>query len=46
VSKGDKVGIKQNLGRIRTNSEGKTVLKFTISENANYNNPANWLYNM
>lgn len=46
VSKGDKVGIKQNLGRIRTTSDGKTVLKFTISENANYNNPANWLYNM
>lgn len=46
VSKGDKVGIKQNLGRIRTSSEGKTVLKFTISENANYNNPASWLYNM
>jgi septal ring factor EnvC (AmiA/AmiB activator) len=46
VSKGDKVGIKQNLGRIRTNNEGKTVLKFTISENANYNNPANWLFNM
>ncbi|MGL5112659.1 MAG: murein hydrolase activator EnvC family protein [Flavobacterium sp.] len=46
VSKGDKVGIKQNIGKIRTNGEGKTVLKFTISENANYNNPANWLYNM
>ena len=46
VSKGDKVGIKQNLGKIRTNSEGKTVLKFTISQNATYNNPAIWLYNM
>lgn len=46
VSKGDKVGIKQNLGKIRTNSEGKTVLKFTISQNATYNNPASWLYNM
>lgn len=46
VSKGDKVSIKQNLGKIRTNSEGKTVLKFTISENANYNNPASWLFNM
>ena len=46
VSKGDKVGIKQNLGKIRTNSEGKTILKFTISENATYNNPASWLYNM
>ena len=46
VSKGDKVGIKQNLGKIITNSEGKTVLKFTISQNATYNNPASWLYNM
>jgi murein hydrolase activator len=46
VSKGDKVGIKQSLGKIRTNSEGKTVLKFTISQNATYNNPASWLYNM
>jgi septal ring factor EnvC (AmiA/AmiB activator) len=46
VSKGDKVGIKHNLGKIRTNSEGKTVLKFTISQNATYNNPASWLYNM
>lgn len=46
VSKGDIVGIKQNLGKIRTNSEGKTVLKFTISQNATYNNPASWLYNM
>ena len=46
VSKGDKVGIKQNLGKIRTNGDGKTVLKFTISQNATYNNPASWLYNM
>ena len=46
VSKGDNVGIKQNLGKIITNSEGKTVLKFTISQNATYNNPASWLYNM
>lgn len=46
VSKGDKVGIKHNLGKIRTNSEGKTILKFTISQNATYNNPASWLYNM
>ncbi|TRX40437.1 murein hydrolase activator EnvC family protein [Flavobacterium restrictum] len=46
VSKGDKVHIKQNLGRIRTNSEGKTILKFTISQNTTYNNPASWLFNM
>lgn len=46
VSKGDKVGIKQSLGKIRTNGEGKTILKFTISQNTTYNNPASWLYNM
>ncbi|TRX37915.1 peptidoglycan DD-metalloendopeptidase family protein [Flavobacterium sp. ZT3R18] len=46
VSKGDKVNIKQSLGKIRTNGEGKTVLKFTISQNTSYNNPASWLYNM
>lgn len=47
VSKGDKVSIKQNIGRIRTNGNtGKTVLKFTISQNTTYNNPATWLFNM
>jgi septal ring factor EnvC (AmiA/AmiB activator) len=46
VSKGDKVSIKQSLGKIRTNGEGKTILKFTISQNTTYNNPASWLYNM
>lgn len=46
VNKGDKVSIKQSLGKIRTNGEGKTILKFTISQNTTYNNPASWLYNM
>ena len=46
VSKGDKVSIKQNLGKIRTSGDGRTVLKFTISQNTTYNNPAQWLYNM
>ena len=47
VSKGDKVSIKQSLGKIRTSGDtGKTVLKFTISQNTNYNNPASWLFNM
>ncbi|KAB1157025.1 murein hydrolase activator EnvC family protein [Flavobacterium luteum] len=47
VSKGDKVSIKQTLGKIRTNGDsGKTVLKFTISQNTTYNNPAGWLFNM
>lgn len=47
VSKGDRVSIKQNIGRVRTNGDtGKTVLKFTISQNTTYNNPASWLFNM
>lgn len=47
VSKGDKVSIKQMIGKIRTNGDsGKTVLKFTISQNTTYNNPASWLSNM
>lgn len=47
VSKGDKVSIKQSLGKVKTNGEtGRTILKFTISQNTTYNNPASWLYNM
>lgn len=47
VSKGDKVSTKQNIGRIRTNGDtGKTVLKFTLSQNTTYSNPATWLFNM
>lgn len=47
VAKGDKVNIKETIGKIRTNGDtGKTVLKFTISQNTTYNNPASWLSNM
>nr|WP_315145040.1 peptidoglycan DD-metalloendopeptidase family protein [uncultured Flavobacterium sp.] len=47
VNKGDKVSIKQAIGKVRTNGEtGRTVLKFTISQNTTYNNPATWLFNM
>jgi septal ring factor EnvC (AmiA/AmiB activator) len=46
VTKGEKVNIKQSLGKIRTNGEGKTILKFTISQNTTYNDPASWLFNM
>ncbi len=47
VSKGDKVSIKQSIGRIRTSGDsGKTILKFTISQNTTYFNPGSWLYNM
>ncbi len=47
VSKGDKVSTKQTIGKIRTNGDtGKTVIKFMISQNTTYGNPASWLYNM
>jgi septal ring factor EnvC (AmiA/AmiB activator) len=45
VSKGDKVNIKQGLGKIRTNGEGRTILKFTLSQNTVYTNPLIWLVN-
>ena len=44
VSKGDKVGIKQSIGTVRTNGEtGKTIIKFLILQNTTYNNPEGWL---
>lgn len=47
VSKGDKVSIKQTIGRVRTNGDtGKTIIKFTISQNTTYSNPSGWLFNM
>jgi septal ring factor EnvC (AmiA/AmiB activator) len=47
VSKGDKVSIKQSIGKIRTSGDsGKTVMKFIIMQNTIYNNPSSWLFNM
>ena len=47
VSKGDKVSIKQNIGKIRTSGDsGKTIMKFIIMQNTIYNNPSSWLFNM
>lgn len=47
VHEGDKVSIKQSLGQIRTSGDtGKTVMKFMISQNTTYANPALWLFNM
>jgi murein hydrolase activator len=44
VSKGDKVSIKQIIGKVRTNGEtGKTILKFLILQNTTYTNPQSWL---
>ena len=47
VREGEKVAIKQSLGQIRTSGDtGKTVMKFMISQNTTYSNPALWLFNM
>lgn len=44
VSQGDKVNVKQTIGKIRTNGDtGKTVLKFLIMQNTVYQNPETWL---
>jgi len=44
VSRGDKVSIKQSLGKVRTNGEtGKTIIKFLILQNTTYNDPQSWL---
>ncbi len=43
VNAGDRVSTKQSLGKIRTNAEGKTILKFLISQNTTYANPTMWL---
>jgi septal ring factor EnvC (AmiA/AmiB activator) len=43
VTKGDKVSIRQSLGKIKTNGDGKTILKFAITQNTTYTNPRSWL---
>ena len=43
VSVGDKVSAKQVLGKIRTDSDGKTVLKYLILQNTTFFNPTGWL---
>jgi septal ring factor EnvC (AmiA/AmiB activator) len=44
VNKGDKISIKQVLGRVRTNGDtGKTVIKFLLLQNTTYTNPQGWL---
>lgn len=43
VSQGQKVGIKQTLGKIKTNFSGLTVMKFTLSQNITTLNPKTWI---
>jgi septal ring factor EnvC (AmiA/AmiB activator) len=43
VSKGQKVSIKQNIGRIHTDASGKAVIKFLVLQNTTTLNPTAWL---
>lgn len=44
VSQGDKVTIKQSIGKVRTSGDtGKTIIKFLILQNTSNNNPEGWL---
>lgn len=43
VTKGDKVSIRQNIGRVATNNDGNTVIKFLILQNTTTLNPQSWL---
>lgn len=43
VSVGDKVSAKEIIGKIKTDSDGRTVLKFLISQNSAFFNPTSWL---
>jgi len=44
VKKGQKVALKQKLGRIHTYPNGNTTMKFTVSHNMTTLNPEHWLY--
>ncbi|MCA6421243.1 MAG: peptidoglycan DD-metalloendopeptidase family protein [Flavobacterium sp.] len=43
VEVGEKVSAKQSIGKIRTDGDGKTTLKFMVSQNTTYFNPSSWL---
>ncbi|MCP2026454.1 septal ring factor EnvC (AmiA/AmiB activator) [Flavobacterium sp. HSC-32F16] len=46
VSQGDKVSIKQSIGKVRTSGDtGKTIIKFLILQNTTNSDPENWLQN-
>ena len=45
VSEGDMVNAKQSLGKIKTDSDGKTILKFMITQNTTPTNPSLWISN-
>lgn len=47
VKKGDKVKTKQNIGEVFTNqSNGETILNFSVFKESTTQNPAEWIYKM
>ena len=46
VKKGDKVGRNTPIGKVATNSEGKSILRFLLYKNSQKQNPAHWIYKM
>ena len=43
VKEGDRVSSRETIGKIRTDGDGKSILKFYISQNSSYFNPTPWL---
>jgi len=46
LKKGDKVSTNTPIGKVATNSEGKTIIKFLLYKNSTKLNPAHWIYKM
>ncbi|NQY28337.1 MAG: peptidoglycan DD-metalloendopeptidase family protein [Flavobacteriaceae bacterium] len=46
IKKGDKVSTNMPIGKVATNSEGKTIIKFLLYKNSTKLNPAHWIYKM
>ena len=46
VKKGDEISTKQDIGEVFTDSDGQTMLKFSVYKNNASQNPAEWVYKM
>ena len=46
VKKGEQISTKQQIGEVFTDSDGQTLLKFSVYKNNASQNPAEWVYKM
>lgn len=46
VKKGEEISTKQDIGEVFTDSDGQTLLKFSVYKNNASQNPAEWVYKM